>query len=166
MRLKDAIRQADGPETSAASAAAPASDSVTLVGGTKPGDVMRDERVSEPGAAKGTWPDDPDADWPTDDEVYEDMLDGLQELLEGRDPRNMTVGEIQDALKARFPELEAKVAATRARLTKGPGEDDVPDPDADIAAGRSTFYENGEEFRASFFLHHPDMLHSPAEAAE
>ena len=51
-------------------------------------------------------------------------------------------------------------------MTNDPGEDDVPNPDADIAAGRYTFYESGEELRASFFLHYPEILDRPRETAE
>ena len=131
---------------------------MTLVGGDKPGIVMRDERVSEPGAAKGTWPDDPDADWPTDDEIRQHLLEEITELVEGRDPRCMSVDEVQDAIKNRFPGLEAKEAEAEAWAAVDLDEDSLPDPDADIAAGRYTAYESSEEFLASFFLISPKML--------
>ena len=53
------------------------------------------------------------------------------------------------ALKSLFPDLEEKVARARALTAEDLGEDDIPDPDADIAAGRSIFYRSGAELMAA-----------------
>ena len=141
------------------------SDSVTPVGGTEPVPAVHDDPISEPVTVEGRWPDDPKADWPDDQEVHKQVLTGLAELLGGRDPRNMSVKQIQDALKVRFPRLEAKIVEAEAWDALHPDEDYGTDPEAGIEAGGSIFYESGEEFLASFFLQYPDILDGPGPAA-
>ena len=145
-------------------------DSVTPVGGAEAGHVMPDYPVSEPfpddfnwpddyewpddnmwpelasAAAGDNWPGEPDEAWCDDpDAHYREVVDymkGLYAHCESSD-------EFIAALKSLFPDLEEKVARARALTAEDLGEDDIPDPDADIAAGRSIFYRSGAELMAA-----------------
>ena len=83
------------------------------------------------------WFDDPDAH-------YEDVVYYMERLHVRCDSSD----EFVAALKGLFPNLEEKVAEMRARVPEDL-DDDVPDPDADIAAGRSILFLSGAEMIAS-----------------
>ena len=97
--------------------------------------TARDERPGEPGE---DWIDDPDAHL---DEVLEYMK-RLYAHCESSD-------EFIAALKGMFPDLKEKVDRGLALLAEDPGIDDLPDPDADISAGRSVIYTSGAEMFAA-----------------
>ena len=109
-----------------------------------PDDNMWPELASA--AAGDNWPGEPDEAWCDDpDAHYREVVDymkGLYAHCESSD-------EFIAALKSLFPDLEEKVARARALTAEDLGEDDIPDPDADIAAGRSIFYRSGAELMAA-----------------
>ena len=133
-------------EASVASAIDHCRDSVTPVGGTEPGDTGRRGPASEVGAAGGDGPGEPDEAWFDDPDAHlEEVVDYMRRLH----ARCESSDEFVAALKGLFPDLEEKVAKCRALVAEDLGEDDVPDPDADIAAGRTVFYRSGAEMLAA-----------------
>ena len=91
-----------------------------------------------PGEPDEAWFGDPDAH-------YEEVVDYMKRLY----AHCASSDEFVAALKGLFPDLGEKIAKARARATENLGEDDVPDPDADIAAGRSVIYLSGAEMLAA-----------------
>ena len=84
------------------------------------------------------WSDDPDAHY--DDVVY---------YMERLHVRCDTADEFIGALSGLFPDLEDKVAEVRALVAEDLDDDDLPDPDADIAAGRGVLFLSGAEMLAT-----------------
>ena len=146
------------------------SDSVDPVGGTETGHAMPDYPVSEPFPEGFDWPDDyewPEGDhWPAlgsaaagDDgpgephEAWSDdpdaHLDEVVDYMKRLYARCASSDEFVAALKGLFPDLDEKVAKSKALAAEDLGDDDVPDPDADIAAGRTVFFWCGAEMIAA-----------------
>ena len=130
-------------------------DSVTPMGGSEPGHARRQDPASEAAAAGGDGPGEPDEAWFDDpDAHYEEVVDYMERLHARCECSN----EFVAALKGLFPNLEEKVARSRALAAEDLGEDDVPDPDADIAAGRCVTYLSSAEFHASSMARSSDPV--------
>ena len=84
------------------------------------------------------WSDDPDAH-------YDDVMYYVKRLHVRCDSSD----EFIAALKGLFPNLEDKVAEVRALVAEDLDDDDLPDPDADIAAGRVVTFLSGAEMIAA-----------------
>lgn len=84
------------------------------------------------------WSDDPDAH-------YDDVMYYVKRLHVRCDSSD----EFIAALKGLFPNLEDKVAEVRALVAEDLDDDDLPDPDADIAAGRVVTFLSGAEMIAT-----------------
>ena len=122
MNFEELHDKPQGLEASVVSTIDRVRDSVAPVGGTEP-------RPGWPGEPDEAWSDDPDA-------YYEEVVDYMQRLH----ARCESSDEFVAALEGLFPGLEEKVAKARALAAEDLGDDDVPDPDADIAAGRGVIY--------------------------
>ena len=97
-------------------------------------------KIADPvvlGEPDEAWFDDPDAH-------FEDVVAYMKRLHIRCESSHEFVG----AVKGLFPDLEKKVAKARALAAEDFG-DDEPDPDADIAAGRSVIYLSGAELVAA-----------------
>ena len=148
-----------GPQASVVSTIDRVRDSVTPVGGTEP----VPSRPGQPGSTTGPtragdgneWPGEPDEAWFDDpDAHYEDVVDYMKRLH----TRCESSDEFVAALEGLFPGLEEKVAKARALAAEDLGDDDVPDPDADIAAGRSVIYPSSAEFLAALMARMADPV--------
>lgn len=86
------------------------------------------------------WSDDPDA-------YYDDVMYYIKRLHVRCDTADEFIAE----LKGLFPDLEDKVDQGLALLAeyRDLDDDDLPDPDADIAAGRGVLYLSGAEMIAA-----------------
>lgn len=84
------------------------------------------------------WSDDPDAH-------YDEVMYYIKRLHVRCDSSD----EFIAALKGLFPNLEDKVAEVRALVAEDLDDDDLPDPDADIAAGRGVLFLSGAEMLAT-----------------
>ena len=86
------------------------------------------------------WSDDPDAH-------YDDVMYYIERLHVRCDSSDEFIG----ALKGLFPDLKEKVDRGLALLAeyRDLDDDDLPDPDADIAAGRGVLYLSGAEMIAA-----------------
>ena len=126
--------------TSIASVIVRGGDSVTPVGGTEP----------RPG-----WPGEPDEAWSGDPDAYYEEVVGYMKRLR---PRCESSDEFVAALEGLFPGLEEKVAKARALAAEDLGDEDIPDPDADIAAGRGVTYPSSAEFLAALMARTADPV--------
>ena len=144
---------------SVASAVDRCRDSVAPVGGTEPVPV----RPGQPGSTTAPtragdgdeWPSEPDEAWSDDpDAYYEEVVDYMKRLH----ARCESSDEFVAALVGLFPGLEKKVAEARALAAEDLGDDDAPDPDADIAAGRGVTYLSSAEFRAALMARMADPV--------
>ena len=84
------------------------------------------------------WFDDPDAH-------YDDVMYYIKRLHVRCDSSD----EFIAALSGLLPNLEDKVAEVRALVAEDLDDDDLPDPDADIAAGRGVTFLSGTEMIAT-----------------
>ncbi len=91
-----------------------------------------------PGEHDEAWLDDPNAH-------HRDIVDYMKRVY----AHSQNSEEFVAALKGLFPDLEEKVAKCRAFETEDLGDDDEPDPDADIAAGRVVSFWCGAEVVAA-----------------
>ncbi len=90
--------------------------------------------------------DQPDEAWFEDpDAHYDDVVYYIERLHIRCDSSDEFVG----ALKGLFPDLEEKVAKCRAFDTEDFGDDELPSPDDDIAAGRVVTFLSGAEMIAA-----------------
>ena len=118
----------DGSGTSVTSVVERGRDSVTPVEDTEPGHAMPDD----------AWFDDPDAH-------FEEVHDYMRRLHRRCDSSD----EFVAALSGLFPDLKEKVDKSRALAMEDLGDDDLPDPDADIAEGRYVTFLSGAEMIAA-----------------
>ena len=120
-------------------------DSVTPVGGTEPGDAERRGPAAGAAASGDDWPGEPNEAWFNDPDAHlEEVVDYMRRLH----ARCESSDEFVATLRGLFPDLGEKVAKCRALEAEDFG-DDEPDPDADIAAGRTVFYRSGAEMLAA-----------------
>lgn len=91
-----------------------------------------------PGEPDEAWIDDPDGH-------HREVVDYMRRVYS----HCKTSDEFVSALKDLFPDLKENVAKCRAFAAEDFGEDDEPDPDADIAAGRGVFFWCGAEMIAA-----------------
>ncbi len=90
--------------------------------------------------------DQPDEAWFEDpDAHYDDVVYYIRRLHIRCDSSDEFVAE----LSGLFPDLKEKVAKSRALAMEDLGDDDLPDPDADIAAGRVVTFLSGAEMLAA-----------------
>lgn len=121
-------------------------DRVTGVGGTEPGRARRHDPAPEAAMTGDDWPGEPDEAWLDDpDAHYEEVVDYMERVYACCESSDQFVA----ALKGLFPDLEKKVARSRALAKTGLGGDSVPDPAAGLAAGRSVTYLSSAELCAS-----------------
>ena len=90
--------------------------------------------------------DQPDEAWFEDPDVHYDEVVYYMKRLHVRCDSS---DEFVAALSGLFPDLEEKLAKSRALAAEDLGDDDVPDPDADIAAGRVVTFLSGAEMLAA-----------------
>ena len=90
--------------------------------------------------------DQPDEAWFDDpDDHFEDVVYYMERLHVRCDSSD----EFITALSGLFPNLRDKVAEVKALVDEDLNDDDVPDPDADIAAGRVVTFLSGAEMIAT-----------------
>ncbi len=90
--------------------------------------------------------DQPDEAWFEDpDAHYDEVVYYIKRLHVRCDSSD----EFVAALSGLFPDLEEKVDKSRALAVEDLGDDDLPDPDADIAEGRSVTFLSGAEMLAA-----------------
>ncbi len=98
--------------------------------------------------------DQPDEAWFEDpDAHYDDVVYYMRRLHVRCDSSD----EFVAALGGLFPDLREKVDRSRALAAEDLDDDDFPDPDADIAAGRGVLFLSGAEMLAA----HLAMLADP-----
>ena len=90
--------------------------------------------------------DQPDEAWSDDPDAH---LDDVMYYVKRLHVRCDSSDEFIAALKGLFPNLEDKVAEVRALVAEDLDDDDLPDPDADIAAGRGVLFLSGAEMLAT-----------------
>ena len=142
-------RQHDSPRDSGKSVASVmdhSGDSVTPVGGTEPDHARRPDPASGAAEAGDNWPSEPDEHWFDDPDAH---LDEIVDYMKRLHARCASSDEFVAALKGLFPDLEEKVSRGRAMDQEDLGDYHMPDPDADIAAGRSIIYLSGAELLAA-----------------
>ena len=90
--------------------------------------------------------DQPDEAWFEDpDAHYDEVVYYIKRLHVRCDSSD----EFVAALSGLFPDLKERVDKSRALAVEDLGDDDLPDPDADIAEGRSVTFLSGAEMLAA-----------------
>ena len=135
-----------GSRKSVASVMDRTADKVRAVGGTEPGHARRHDPAPDAATPGDEWPGEPDEAWLDDpDAHYEEVVAYMERVYACCESSDQFVA----ALKGLFPDLAEKVARSRALATEDLGDVSVPDPVADLAAGRSVTYLSGAELCAS-----------------
>ena len=170
----------EGSGASTASVVERSRGSVTPVEDTETGHVMPEYPVSEPFPEGFNWPDDyewPEPDvWPElgsatagderpgePDEAWIDDPDAYIEEVEHYISRvyahSKSSAEFVAALKPLFPDLREKVDRGLARMAEVAhlDDDELPDPDDDIAAGRGIIYLSAGEMTAALMAEDAEL---------
>ena len=142
------------------------------VGEAEASQAIPENPVSEPFPEDFNWPDDyewpepdvwpelgstaigddhpgePDEAWIDDPDAY---LDKVVDYMKRLYAHSKNSDEFITALKGLFPDLREKVDRGLALLAeyRDLDDDELPDPDADIAAGRGVTYLSGAEMLAA-----------------